>query len=324
MNKISCVIIHHKGLLINKCLESLKALDVEKIVVTSDWTWKNNFKDVKRFLTTYNNPSFKRNIGVSKSNEEYIVFLDDDVEVTPSCIRRMKDLLEGELNIGMVYATLLKTDNHNIIDTSGSFLTWCGFLNETYTQRNTFYTPVLSAKSACCMIRKDLLEKIGGFDNDFVIYGEETDLSWRVWLAGYIVVIRNEAIAYHSSETSLKPKDFYNKEFIHYHGCKNYITMLLKNLPYRMFWMVLINALIWLFMGVCLWFKNRQASKWIFRGIWYNIKNLRYILNKRKKINRVSEDFYPTIIKNPPFSYFWVRCKEYLTHKIHTKPNASL
>ena len=38
------------------------------------------------------------------------------------------------------------------------------------------------------MIKADVLEKIGGFDNDFFMYGEDIDLCFRVKKAGYKVV----------------------------------------------------------------------------------------------------------------------------------------
>jgi len=317
MNKISVVICHHTGVLINRCLKSLEGLDVEKIVITSDITWKTYDNIVQVLYTKNNEPTWKRNVASLSAKGKYLVFMDDDVEVTKTCIDKMAFILDRNKDIGMVYATLFKMDNHKIIDTSGSFLSWSGFLYETYIKRNKeLLTPILSAKSACCMIRKDVFNKVNCFDGDFIIYGEETDLSWRVWQLGYKVVIRNDAIAYHAFETPLKPRSYYNQQYIHYNGCKNYITMLIKNLPLERIYIVGINFLIWLFMGCCLWVKNRQGGKWIFKGLWYNISNFGYILHKRnifnKKIGKVSHSYWKTIRKNPPISYYFGRFIDYL------------
>ena len=242
--------------------------------------------------------------------------MDDDVEVNYHCIQMMEWYLDNYPKTGMVYAMLYKMDDHNKIDTSGSFLTWCGFLYETYIPRINS-TTILSGKSACCMIRKDLFFDIGRFDEDFVIYGEETDLSWRVWLAGYNVKVLPSAFAYHAFETALKPKSYYNPYLIHYHGCKNYITMLIKCLPANRLYIALINAFLWFIMGCLLWFRNKQGAYWIWQGIWYNIRNFRHIWSKRKAIKRINKNFFHLIYKNPSIFYYIVRAKDYLIHQLH-------
>lgn len=307
--KTLVVICHHQGNLIDKCLKSLEKIKVDKIVISSDETSPYLF-------TKFNEPTYKRNLGAKGAIGKYLCFLDDDIEVDYHCIQMMEWYLDNYKDVAMVYAMLYKTENHNIIDTSGSYLTWCGFLNETYKHR-VYPAYILSGKSACCMIRKDVFNEVGKFDEDFVIYGEETDLSWRVWLAGYKVMVLPSAFAYHACESSLKPKEFYNPYFIHYHGCKNYITMLIKNLPANKLYMVLVNAFIWFVMGCLMWFKNRKASKWILSGIWYNIKNFKYIWGKRKQVKRVNNDFFGHIYKNPPIVYYFIRAKEYLIHQLH-------
>ena len=321
MEKPSVIICHHKGNLIERCLKSLENIEVESIVVTSNESWQpyrdievHPHKDYKCNLTLFvqnNNPAFKRNVGSKRAKGQYLCFMDDDIEVKYDCIEQMEDYLDNHKDVGMVYGLLYKMDNHNKIDTSGSYLTWCGFLYETYINRINSI-PILSGKSALCMIRKDLFNKIDRFDEDFVIYGEETDLSWRVWLAGYKVMVLPSAIGYHAFETVLKPKSYYNQEYIHYHGCKNYITMLIKNLPARKLYIVFINVSIWFIIGFCLWFRNRQGAKWIMQGIWYNIRNLPYIWKKRKHPQNISY-----IWKNPPIWYYFGRFMDYLIHSLH-------
>lgn len=313
----SIIIAHHTGKLIYRCLESLKDTKGEKIVVTTDQTF-NKPIDVKCIslapIPVFNKPTFKRNLGVKNARGKYVAFLDDDLEVSKSCISRMEKYLEDNPKVGMVYALLYKMDDPTKVDTSGSWLTWAGFLYEKY-ENNLWKSPypVLSAKSACCMIRKDLFWQVGGFDENFVIYGEETDLSWRVWQSGYRVELLPNALGYHAFETSLKPRTYYNQEYIHYHGCKNYVTTLLKNLPKDKMYIAWINFLVWGIVGCAFLFKNRQASRWIFKGLRYVLKNRKYIMNKR-----IGEGFYSKeICCNPPISYYFKRFKDYLIHQLH-------
>ena len=320
--KVSIVICHWKGNLIERCLKSLEKVNVntQKIVISSDINF-HYYPNVDIYHLGLNEPAYKRNWGAMIiTREQYLVFLDDDTEISKHCIRRMYETLERHSEIGMIYATLYKMDNHEIIDTSGSFLSWNGFLYETYLKRpHELITPILSAKSACCMVRKSVFMQVGKFDQDYCIYGEETDLSWRVWQAGYRVVIRNDAVAYHAFETPLKPKSYYNPYYIHYHGCKNYITTLLKNLPSNRLYIALLNAGIWFIMGLAMLFKNRQAGIWIFQGIWYNIKNFKYIWRKRQEIQKTADhSYWKLIYKSPPLSYYFQRFSEYWWHQLHS------
>lgn len=323
MEKTTIIICHWQGNLIYRCLKSLGEAKAKNIVVTTVETFKKPsffergiLINVLYLIPSLNNPAFKRNQGARLSQTEYLCFLDDDAEIKYDCIQRMEGYLDNHSDVGMVYAMLYKMDNHNVIDTSGSFMTWCGFLYETYVNRID-PIPILSGKSALCIIRKELFNKIGGFDEDFVIYGEETDLSWRVWLAGYKVMVLPSAIGYHAFETVLKPKSYYNQHYIHYHGCKNYLTMLIKNLPTRKLYIVLINATIWFIIGLLMFFRNKQASKWIMQGLWYNIKNFKYIWRKRQGIYRLDNGFYRYVMRNPSLFYYLNRCKEYLIHELH-------
>lgn len=316
--KVSTVIIHHKDRLIDKCLESLEGIDTEVIVVTTDETLPRH-KRMDRLLTLdkiLNNPSLKRNYGARISRGDYICFLDDDVTVDKLCIENMYSFLHNNNNVGMVYAKLYKADDRKTIDTSGSYLSWSGFLYETYEDIHHARN-ILAAKSACCMIKTKVFYELNGFDQDFFIYGEETDLSWRVWSAGYKVMVLPCAFAYHAFETALKPRTFYNQKFIHYHGCKNYLTMLIKNLPPHLLYIVLINAAIWNFMALCMLFRNWRSSVWIWQGIWYNIRNIRYILNKRRLIRGKDNKFYRYVSRNPSLFYYFGRFRDYFIHMLH-------
>jgi len=308
MSYVSVVIPHHTGRLIYDCLHSLRDERVEKIVCSSTPTI---FPNVRSVYTPLNEPTHKRNKGVKLSMGDYICFLDDDVTLCILCIKNMQRYLDWHNDVGMVFATLFRTDE--TLDSIGVYLNWTGFLIEN-TKRPAYPTPILSGKGACCMIRKKLFDDIGGFDEDFVIYGEETDLSWRVWLAGYKVMQLPFATAIHCAES--KDKSYYNPEYIYYHGCKNYITMLIKNLGLWYMPIALINFCLWAFTGVLFLFKSPKKAFWIFQGLWYNIVNLPHILKKRNKIQKervlTDTELFPYVYTSTGIKYYMTRLWEYL------------
>ena len=177
MSLISIVICHWQGSLIYKCSQSIEHIHCDKVVCSSQPTI---FPGVISKYVPHNNPCRKRNEGVKLVDGDYVAFLDDDVVLEKNCLHVMQMYMDKHPNVGMVFATLSKTNGG--IDCAGTYLTPIGFLYEQHHQKDIFPYNVLSGKSACCMVRRDVFDLVGGFDEDFVIYGEETDLSWRIWL----------------------------------------------------------------------------------------------------------------------------------------------
>ena len=69
------------------------------------------------------------------------------------------------------------------------------------TEAPRYIDPVTLETSWCsggsCLIRKRALEGIGYFDEKFFLYGEDNDLSWRMWLTGWRCVYVPESICEH-------------------------------------------------------------------------------------------------------------------------------
>lgn len=328
---VSIVVCHHTGELIYPFVESVKKncnIPYEIIIITSDE--KLSLEGISGCITFYCDglPAEKRNVGVNLAKAEYIAFFDDDVEIEPGCVEYMLRTIILKPNCGMVYGKLYKHGTKRF-DEAGGFLTWNGFIwsraeqnipdEGQYDEEETIF----SGKSASCIVRKRLFEDIRGFDESFGILGEESDLAWRIWLAGWKVYWCPQSLAYHKFNTPLKPfKKFYNSERVHFNGCRNYITMLIKNLGRSHLWIVPIHMMIWFTVGLAMVITGKFQVGWnILRGIAYVIMNLSTILRKRFWIQthrRVSEkELWPAIYRVPSGAYYWTRFKQYLRSGIH-------
>ena len=161
-------------------------------------------------------------------------------------------------------------------------------------------------------MRRTVLKKVGGFDSDFFIYVEETDLAWRCLLQGHHNVFLPSAIVYHEYGTSTiilnKNQNEYNAKF---HGCKNYIMMHIKNLSLLNLLKILpVHIAIW----ICLAFYTLVHGKvksflWILSGIGWNIVYLPQNIRKRSIIQKrrlVSDNnLFRKLIKHKPLSYYF-------------------
>lgn len=303
MTNLSIIIPHHYGTIIHDCLKSISQVHCEKIVVTSSWIFwaENKHKDVKVLWTGWNNPAFKRNNAAKYSKGEYILFLDDDCLPSIECIELLYQYLSTHNDVGMVYACLSGGDNH-----AGAYLTASGFLYEQPFNgdiANPKPYPILSGKSACGMVRRSVFEKVGGFNNDYVIYCEETDLSWRIWEAGYMVVMLPQAVCNHISDR--KPKEYYDTRKIAYHGTKNYISMLLSHLPFRYWWILPIHLFLWVIIALGKLLQGQpDYARHIIYGIGYNLK-------RWPKRSKSHVRYWHHIYKNPPLRYYVQRIREY-------------
>lgn len=329
--KVSVVVVTYNGLrYIDKCVSSvLKSNypDFEVVVVDNgsiDSTaqiLKDKYKDYKNVqilhLAKNCGPSKARNEGMKLVSGKYVAFLDNDTEVHKEWIKTAVEKFESDSKVGAIQCKLLLAKDRTKIDYVGEYLGQNGFLVQTVRagdlDNGQFEkeTLILAAKSAGMFIRKAAFDLIGGFDPDYFMFVEETDLGWRVWLKGFKCVYLPTSIVYHEFGTSLVLlsafENQYNSKF---HGCKNYIMTLIKNLEVKsMFFMLPVHVFLWMGLGIYSLAKGHFDSfKFIYMGILWNIVNLGKTLAKRKKIQdgrKISdEDLFKMVLKVKPLSYF--------------------
>lgn len=166
------------------------------------------------------------NRGAQAAQGEYLVILNPDTALLPGAI----DALIGPLaaaEIGLTTACIVFMDRPNIVNTCGNTVQFTGL---TYCrgagQPRSGYTTaaeVDAVSGAAFAIRRSLFDELGGFDEQFFMYVEDTDLSWRARSAGYRCLYVPGAIVKHAYQPGYSP----NKAF---HLDRNRHLMLLKNL----------------------------------------------------------------------------------------------
>lgn len=236
------------------------------------------------YLDQNQGPAKARNLGVKNSSGRYIFFLDMDTKIAGDCLKAVVDGFKNNQNLGALQTKLLQGETTKI-DAAGHFISIFGFPYEIGVgeeeKEHSKKTVIFGARSAGMAIKRDVFEKVGGFDEDYLIYGEETDLSWRVWLAGNEIQYFPKAKVRHFQKSTLNEK---TKHRIFYEGAKNNTRNILKNAaPNVLFWMLPLHILGWLFVSLKLILQKRFGSAvWIYRGLWWNSNHLRQTAKKRK------------------------------------------
>jgi len=239
-----------------------------------------------------------RNIGVSESRGKYLLFLDADTKIKSGWFIEVISFFDRNKLAGAAQVKLL-TMGTNKYDYAGDAMGSLGFLIERargVVDGGQFdqETPIFSGKSAGMIIRRKTFEQLSGFDEDYQIFLEDTDLFWRTWLAGYQVLFAPKITVWHAYQTDEKPFSYYIDNQVFYRGCKNTLTTLIKNLGIERLWYLFpVNVGCWVVLAVFALLKmDLRRSSNIIGGIIWNIINLDDTLKKRRVIqfNRVVSD----------------------------------
>ncbi|GMA24892.1 glycosyl transferase [Luteimicrobium album] len=129
-------------------------------------------------------PSAARNEGARRTTAPFLVFCDADDVVAPGWLRAMR---EG-LGKAALVAGVLEGDSLNAGHRGA--LSWVP--DGVYRKP---FLDLLAVSSNNFGIRRDVFEALGGFE-ERLSTNEDTDLSWRVQLAGHALVRETEAVVH--------------------------------------------------------------------------------------------------------------------------------
>ncbi|MGH8867683.1 MAG: glycosyltransferase, partial [Actinomycetes bacterium] len=91
---------------------------------------------------------------------------------------------------------------------------------------------VLAVSTAGMLVRRDLFERLGGFDPALPIFRDDLDLGWRVNLAGHRVLVVPDAVVHHAEAASLSRRRVdCARNHRHLADRRNALHVLLANLP---------------------------------------------------------------------------------------------
>ncbi len=149
------------------------------------------------------------NLGVSEANGTHIVFLNNDTIVTQHWLTELVRCIESDPKIGACQSKLLTYDDRTRIDSTGDFVSLMGssiMRGRLEVDRGQYdkSTDIFSARGACMMVRRTILEKVGLFDPDYLATYEDVDLCWRIRLAGFEVRFVPRSQVYHKGRVSMK------------------------------------------------------------------------------------------------------------------------
>lgn len=212
----------------NNCLDSLQKLDTEGIdlsIIVVDNASKIPFNSPKKSnvhtIRTVANFGFTggNNVGIQhalNNGAEYVVLLNNDTIVDKNLLQELLKGFGHSQNVGIVCPKIYFAKGHEyhkekytdkekgkVIWYAGGSIDWQNVfikhrgVDEVDEGQYDKLEITQFATGCCLMIKKEVLEKVGMFDDTYYLYFEDGDLSERVKRAGYRIVFQPKAILWH-------------------------------------------------------------------------------------------------------------------------------
>jgi GT2 family glycosyltransferase len=211
--------------LLRGCIESLlgSTLQPSEIVVVDNESQAaeldavaHTFPGVKTIVNA-GNDGFARacNQGWRALTEDLVLFVNPDVTVDPNCLRQCVDVATTSHDVGMITCRLVRPDGrfdhacHRGLPTPFASLAYALKLNRLFPRSRRFarYTmswldlatdhDVEACSGAFMLVRRSVLERVGGWDERYWFYAEDLDLCLRVGKDGWRVRYLANATATH-------------------------------------------------------------------------------------------------------------------------------
>jgi len=269
--KLSVVILNYNvryflELCLNSVHEAITSIDAEIIVVD------NNSKDescnmIRKLFPEVTLIENKENLGFSKGNNqgvaiakgEYICILNPDTVVAEDTFVKLIKFASPKDNPGIIGCKFIDGTGHFLPESKRNIPTVKVATNKIFGNSNKYYANHLNQDEtgkvdilvgAFMFVKRNVYNQVNGFDEDYFMYGEDIDLSYRILNAGFNnFYFSQTTVIHYKGESTLNDinyaKRFYNAMQIFYK----------KHFKSNMFF----NAFVWL--GIKIAFIIRTEPK---------------------------------------------------------------
>ncbi|MBD0823839.1 glycosyltransferase family 2 protein [Aestuariibaculum marinum] len=229
MNLSIVILNYNVRYFLELCLKSVQAavtdIEAEIIVVDNDSEddsckmVKELFPEVK-LIENSENFGFSKgnNIGIAQAEGEYICILNPDTVVAEDTFLKLLKFADSKSDLGIVGCKLingvgefLPESKRNVPYVKVAFKKMLGN-SELYYANHIDENGIGKVKilvGAFMLMKKDVFLDVGGFDEDYFMYGEDIDLSYSVYKAGYTNYYFGETTVLHyKGESTLRDKHY--------------------------------------------------------------------------------------------------------------------
>ena len=244
---ISVIVLNYNGARwMQRCLETLRQQTIFtqiEVIVADNLSSDGSDTVAERILQGWPNGRFVQNgenLGFCEGNNrpaqtangEYLFFLNNDTWLESDCLEK---LLVGAQRAQAAVATPLvlnySDDAEQRVFVAGFDIFGLASFAATRGQTQELFMP----PGCSYLIKTDLFRRLGGFDSEFFMYGDDMDLSWRIWIAGATAVVVTSARMHHRGAANVNPEggstvvELRTSASTRYYSNRNSLLVILKN-----------------------------------------------------------------------------------------------
>ncbi len=291
--------------LLRRCLDALsRQTAAVNILVVDDASTDDTSSLVREAYPQVTLLSLERNLGFAAAanrglelvSSPYAALLNNDAEPAERWAEAgLKALQEASPDFGFFASRMLQADHPQRLDGAGDLYSRTGLPTKRgwgeAADRYAVLEEVMGASAGAAFYRMEMLRRIGFFDEDFVMYLEDVELSLRARVYGYRCAYLPEAVVYHreaasdperkASASGGPPQAFYSARRVYWITRNRWILMVMYQ-PWR--------HLPWLWWG---WSKSflfhvfkAGHSRAFVRGIGAGCRATPLALRKRRRLQR--------------------------------------
>ncbi|MDP2629780.1 MAG: glycosyltransferase family 2 protein [Candidatus Uhrbacteria bacterium] len=225
----------------------------------------------------------------------YIAVVNQDIRFADRWLEPLVDCLEKNQQCAAVQPRILLYPDTTKINSYGNATHYLGFGYTLGYQKNVQEYPcedgkeLASCSGAAVLFRSSALQRVGLIDEFFFMYYEDADLSWRLRLGGYTLMLSCASTVYHRYEFSRSIQKFYFME-------RNRLIMMVKNYSARALFLVApmfiiyeVGMVAYSILATLLHRKDTITLREKLRSYLFFIspRNWKYLITERRKTQRL-------------------------------------
>jgi len=226
MKDLSVIIVNYNTKdFLAECLNSVAAqsgIEFETFVV--DNASRDNVGDMIRkdfpevkFIQNEHNMGFGKanNQALRLCDSRYVYFLNPDTRVRPDAFRIMTEFMDSDAETGLAGTRIINPDGSSQPSVEKRYPGQRHSKEEQSAFRQ-MKGDIAWVSGASMVARQEAVASVKGFDEDFFLYAEETDLCLRIRKAGWAIGYIPEAVIVHwdgQSERNTAPAEVWKKKF---------------------------------------------------------------------------------------------------------------
>jgi GT2 family glycosyltransferase len=217
--RVTVVVVTWQGAdLLDSCLDSLAAQTVDhEVLVVDNASTDGSAQLLGRrsgieVLRTPKNLGFAggAQLGLQAARTEFVAFLNDDAVAEPTWLAALLAAADAHPEAAAITSLLLLAgdDSHRVNNAGVVLLPTLYGTDRAYGAAPAEVAEpveVFGFSGGAALLRRDPALAVGGFPRRFFLYYEDTDLSWRLRLAGWSIRYEPAAVVHHRHAASSDP-----------------------------------------------------------------------------------------------------------------------